>query len=198
MWTASERATNAGIPMVRRPTHSEPPRAERAAVLAPLPPDPAIALLRERTRSAALRAELHDLSEGKGPRATPGITEARDNLRVWRRERSLATDVPRGTSIGRRDRRRWKSRLEEAQIQCDRWEARHEQLVTPARAAIDEEIEALEQSVNRLESIRHTRQTRSLGAAERRVIALDRRLEPLDRVWGQELDIPEVDHGIEL
>jgi len=52
--------------------------------------------------------------------------------------------------------------------------------------------------VNRLESIRHTRQTRSLGAAERRVIALERRLEPLDRVWGQELDVPEVDHGIEL
>jgi hypothetical protein len=64
--------------------------------------------------------------------------------------------------------------------------------------AIDEESEALEPSVNRLASIRHTRQTRSLGAAERRVIARERRLELLDRVWGQELDVPEVDHGLAL
>lgn len=167
-------------------------RAERAAVLATMPPDPTPALTDARIRVRHLEHRLDDLHRGRGPLVSPETTDAMRSLRDWRSAHRTAEEMllhgPR-----RRERRAWTERLNSARHQVERWQERLDALTDPIEQSVRVEIDQLNRTIDDLDGLQTGRQRQARWLGMSRIAGIDKAIRTIDPTSTVELD-----HGIEV
>ena len=155
-------------------------QAERDAVAAAIPVDPAPDLARVDQELAALRRQHTDLLAGQGGYAdTPEGAAARRLLDARRQHRKAEHYAE--TSTAWRDRRHWRKEATHWADQESAAEAAYTRTVAPEAGRLDEAIDHLDA---RRDELDHTRRERNTWLADhpeatRRLHALDQELNPL-------------------
>jgi conjugative relaxase-like TrwC/TraI family protein len=157
-------------------------RAERAALLATLPPDPTGTLRGAQQRAATIRHELDDLRAGTGRYTHAPIGEAAHRLRTAEHNHQQAQHPADASHLGRRARRAlqrtaqaWADELAAAQHQ---WSA----VAGPTERQLINALADAEHASSRLGARRalHALDRASGHSIEARIAAIDRELESIE------------------
>jgi conjugative relaxase-like TrwC/TraI family protein len=156
-------------------------RAERAALLATMPPDPTGALRDAQQRAATIRDDLDDIRAGDGRYTHTPIGEAAQRLRTAEHNHQQAQH-PAASHLGRRARR---SQQRTAQAWADELAAAQHQWSAVAGPTERQLIDALadaEHASSRLGARRalHALDRASSHGIEARIAAIDRELESIE------------------
>jgi hypothetical protein len=183
--------------------------AEREAILAVVPPDPAARIRAAELQSSRLQHEREDLIEGKGrygdrPIAAAIREQHHAEVNIARLERNLA-----GSRSSRAQRRTWRSELAGWRSSYSTATRAVEDLSAPELARIDEEERGVEERLSGLWEQRETRQrwatehpeaSRRLDHLTIEIDTLDGRLahsrSALDRVRASEQRRVALDRGL--
>jgi conjugative relaxase-like TrwC/TraI family protein len=156
--------------------------AERAALLADLPPDPTGTLRHAQQQAATIRHQLDDLHAGTGPHAHTPIGEAARRLRTTEHNHQQARQQTAGPGLSRRQHRSaerlaqaWAEELADARYQWSTVAGSTERLL----------LDALDDAENASARLGAQRALQALDRARghgihARIAAIDRELESID------------------
>jgi len=157
-------------------------RAERAALVATLPPDPTGTLRHGQQRAATIRHELDELRAGAGRHTDTPIGEAARRLHGAEHNHRQAQRLATAPHLGRRVRR---SRLQAALACADELAAARHEWNTVAGAIEHQLVDALADAQNVASRLQASKVRRALdrmsdSRVEARIAAIDRELEGID------------------
>ena len=178
-------------PSIRNALRQARLRAERDALAASIPADPADELHRNRTEIVTQRQDLADLATGAGRWEGTDVGALARQITVTERARQQAVWRSNALSASRGDIRAAKREIKQADARLDENRPRFEKLAAPQRARINRAIGDLEHEQSAL-GIRASE--RRLWIAEhpetlRRLRHLGTELDVIDRALGVERDV---------
>jgi hypothetical protein len=178
-------------PSIRNALRQARLRAERDALTASIPADPAEDLHRNRTDLAAQRQALADLSTGRGVWEEIDVGILARQISVIESARQEAVSRSKAPSASRRDVRAAKREINQAEARLDEIRPRFEKLEAPRADHVDRSIDELEEEQTAL-VIRASERRQWIAEHPetlRRLRHLHTELSVIDRALGHERDV---------
>ena len=178
-------------PSIRNALRQARLRAERDALAASIPADPADELHRNRTEIVTQRQDLADLATGAGRWEGTDVGALARQIKITERARQEAVWRSNALAASRGDVRAAKREIKQADARLDDVRPRYEKLAEPQRVRINRSIGGLEQEQNALQVrvsdrrqwiAEHPEVTRRLGH-------LDTELDVINRALGVARDV---------